>query len=95
VANIELWWLSLGIFALVIVVVAVLLGLIAGTAKSIDRQAAGIWMVGKQIAGNTVSLWTLERTNDLLRRTHDDVRRISDVARSMDESLKTISRGRG
>jgi hypothetical protein len=95
VTEIELWWMSLGIFALVVVVVAVLLGLIAGAAKSIDRQAAGIWVVGKQIAGNTVSIWMLERTNDLLRRTHDDVRRISDVAGSMDESLKSIARGRG
>ena len=94
-SHIELWWMSIGIFALVIVIVAVLLGLIAAVAKSIDRQAAGIWMVGKEIAGNTVAIWTLERTNDVLRRTHDDLRRISDVADSMDESLKTIAGGRG
>jgi hypothetical protein len=48
--------------------------------------------VGKQIADNTVSIWMLERTNDLLRRTHRDVRRISDVAASLDESLKTSAR---
>jgi hypothetical protein len=95
VSDIDLWWMSIGIFALVIVVVAVLLGLIVAVAKSIDRQAAGIWNVGKQIAGNTVSIWMLERTNDLLRRTHDDVRRISDVTASIDDSLKTIARGRG
>lgn len=92
--SIELWWLSLGIFAAVIIVVAVLLGLIAGVAKSIDRQAAGIWSVGKQIAGNTVSIWMLDRGNDLLRRTHDDVRRIADVTGSIDESLKKIAAGR-
>lgn len=90
--HFDLWWMSLGILALVVVVVALLLGLIIAAAKSIDRQAAGIWTVGKQIAGNTVSIWMLARTNDLLRRTHDDVRRISDVTQKMGESLEAMAR---
>lgn len=89
--HLDLWWMSLGILALVVVVVALLLGLIIGAAKSIDRQASGIWTVGKQIAGNTVSIWMLGRTNDLLRRTHDDVRRISDVTEELGESLKAVA----
>lgn len=94
-SHIDLWWMSLGILALVVVVVAVLLGLIIAAAKSIDRQASGIWTVGKQIAGNTVSIWTLGRTNDLLRKTHDDVRRIRDVTDQMGESLKAMAREKG
>lgn len=60
---VQIWWLSLAIFCAVIAVVAVLLGLIIVTAKRIDRHAAEIWKVGKQIAGNTVSIWMLDQTN--------------------------------
>ena len=63
-----MWWLSLGIAAVVVVVVAVLLGLIIATARRIDAHAASIWTAGKQIAGNTVSIWILEQTNEHLLR---------------------------
>lgn len=93
-SSMDLWSVSLGIGGIVILVVALLLGTIAAVAKSIDRQAAGIWTVGKQIAGNTVSIWTLQRGNDILRRTHDDVRRIADLTESIDRSLKHIAGSR-
>ncbi|MBA3725022.1 MAG: hypothetical protein H0W86_00885 [Armatimonadetes bacterium] len=66
--NTQFWWLSIGIGAVVIVVVAVLLGMIIAAAQSIDRHAKAIWTVGKQIAGNTVSIWMLETTNERLTR---------------------------
>jgi hypothetical protein len=72
----ELWWLSLAIFAVVIVVVAVLLGVIIAAAKSIDRHAAAIWVIGKEIAGNTVAIWMLEQTIGSMRRIAESARRI-------------------
>lgn len=60
---VELWWLSLGIAAVVIVVVAALLGLVVAAAKSVDWHAERIWLAGKQIAGNTVSIWILEQAD--------------------------------
>jgi hypothetical protein len=72
----DLWWLSLAIFAAVVVVVAVLLGLIIAAAKSIDRHAGAVWMVGKEIAGNTVSIWMLEQTIGALRRLAESTRRL-------------------
>lgn len=68
-----MWWLSLAIFAVVVVVVAVLLGLILAAAKSVDRHAAAIWIEGKQIAGNTVSLWMLQKTNQRLGSLRDSL----------------------
>jgi len=44
---IDLWWLSLAIFAVVVVVVAALLGVIITAAKSIYRHAGAICGVGK------------------------------------------------
>src|SRR5919197_852625 len=73
---IDLWWLSLALFAAVIAVVALLLGLIISTAKSIDRHAGAIWIVGKQIAGNTVAIWMLEQTIGSLRRIGESARKI-------------------
>lgn len=73
---IELWWLSLAIFALVVVVVATLLGLIIAGVKSVDRHAGAIWIVGKQIAGNTVAIWMLEQTLGALQQLSDSTRRV-------------------
>lgn len=94
----QLWWLSIAIFAVVVVVVAVLLGLIIAAAKSIDRHAIAIWTVGKQIAGNTISIWMLENTNQELETIAKTVQSISQVATTMDDRLRglaTTLRGKG
>lgn len=85
---IELWWLSLAIAAVVIVVVAVLLGLIIAAAQRIDRNAHAIWIEGKQIAGNTVSIWMLEKIIEELRKMEADMDTIRNRATSIDEQLR-------
>jgi hypothetical protein len=89
----ELWWLSLAIFAAVIVVVAVLLGLIIAAAKRVDQQAAAISLAGKQIAGNTVSIWMLEKTNEHLEQTRTSARSLERSAASMAETLRALGGG--
>jgi cell division protein FtsN len=91
---IELWWLSLAIFAVVVVVVAVLLGLIIAAAKSIDHNAADIWTAGKQIAGNTVSIWLLEKNNESVTQMASSARSLEHHAVSIDEKLTALG-GRG
>lgn len=88
---VTMWWLTLAIAAVVVVVVAVLLGLIIATAKSIDAHASAIWTVGKQIAGNTVSIWMLERTNEHLQVVQDSAKSIQRVAVAMDDKLRALS----
>jgi uncharacterized protein YoxC len=92
---IELWWLSLAIAAVVVIVVALLLGLIVAAAKSIDHHAQQIWVAGKQIAGNTVSIWMLEKTNRQLEEILDDVQRLEQTAGQMNESLRALGGARG
>lgn len=58
-----LWWLSLVLGAVVIVVVAVLLNMILQTAKGIRTTASSIWDGGTRIANNTVHVPDLVRTN--------------------------------
>jgi hypothetical protein len=89
---IEIWWLSLAIFAVVTLVVSVLLGLIISAAQNIDRHASEIWTVGKQIAGNTVSIWMLEKTNELVMRMGDTAASIERRAASIDEKVGLLGR---
>jgi hypothetical protein len=86
--DLQMWWISLAVFGVVVVVVALLLGVIIAAAKSIDRHAAEIWVAGKQIAGNTVSIWLLDKTNDALREVRDEVRGLEKAVRRLDHSLR-------
>ena len=92
---IELWWLSLGIFAAVTVVVAVLLGLIISAAKSVDRHAADIWVAGKQIAGNTVSIWMLGQTLERSSRILENTRELGESAASINTNLRMLAGSSG
>ena len=88
---VRMWWLSLGLSGVVVGVVAALLGQIIAAARSIDRRADGIWTVGKQIAGNTVSIWMLARTNDQVARMLDAAQSIDRTAASIDTKLRTLA----
>ena len=90
-ANLQLWALSLTIGAVVIVVVAFLLGVIIAAAKSVDRHAAAIWTSGKQIAGNTAAIWMLDRTNDALTRIHRDAAALAGIAERLDKTLGALA----
>ena len=61
----QVWLVSLGVFVVVLLVVAVLLTLILSTAKQIHGGVSAIWNVGQRIANNTVQLALLDRTNHL------------------------------
>src|ERR671938_1644045 len=87
----RLWWLSLGLSGVVVAVVAALLGGIIGAARSIDRHATDIWTVGKQIAGNTVSIWMLGKTNEQVARMLDAAQSIDRTATSIDTRLRALA----
>jgi hypothetical protein len=89
----QLWWLSLAVFGVVIVVVAILLGIIIVAAKSIDRHAGAIWVIGKEIAGNTVAIWMLEQTIGSLRRLADSSRRIEAAIQRVDDGSGASAEG--
>src|SRR5688572_14153517 len=58
-----IWIWSLVIFAVVLVVVAVLLTLIVRAAHDIRCGVAEIWNVGQKIANNTIHIALLQKTN--------------------------------
>ncbi|MDQ4077530.1 MAG: hypothetical protein M3220_14950 [Chloroflexota bacterium] len=92
---IRLWWLSLAIAATVIGVVAALLWRIVAAAESVDRHAAQIWVEGKKIAGNTVSIWMLEQTNERVSRMVEVAESLERIAASIDEKLQAAAGSSG
>lgn len=61
----QLWWITLAIYAVVLLVVAALLMLILVEARKIHAGVSAIWTVGQKIANNTIHISLLERTNQL------------------------------
>lgn len=90
-----LWKYSLIAGGVVVLVVAVLLILIIVTARSIDRTAAAIWEVGKDIARNTVSIWMLKETNATAGEILSTAKSIVAAASSIDEKLGALGRSLG
>lgn len=61
----QLWFISLGVAVVVVIVVAILLEMIVRTAGGIDELVHSIWIGGKRIAANTVTIALLRETNDI------------------------------
>lgn len=91
----QLWLTSLAIASLAVVVVAVLFGLVIAALQRIDRHAARIHAAAKQIAQNTVALWTLEQVNRDLVAIRDAARVRPRAAAGGDPALLAHLRARG
>jgi hypothetical protein len=87
---VTLWWITLGIAAVVILVVAVLLIAIAVAANRIDRHAAAIWTAGKGIATNTIQIWQLQTTNATATQILQVAQGIAEGAGSIDGRLQRL-----
>lgn len=59
----EMWWVTLGVGALVVAVVALLLSLVVSTAARIRGALEQVWVAGPGIADNTAHLDLLRRVN--------------------------------
>lgn len=70
--NAGMWWITLGVGAVVVAVVALLLALVLASARRIRGVVSEIWVVGPAIARNTAHLDLLRRINliagDVLER---------------------------
>jgi hypothetical protein len=82
------WTIAIGVGAIIIVFIAVMLGLILAAAKSIDGHARQIWLVGKQIAANTATIWVLESIKNHLELTQHTARKLAHTADSMGDLMR-------
>lgn len=59
----RMWIITLAIYGVVLVVVAILLTLILRAARDITGGLKAIWNVGQRIANNTIHIALLQKTN--------------------------------
>lgn len=88
-----LWKISWAIGLVVVLIVATLLLIIIAAARSIDKHAAAIWLAGKQIAANTVSIWMLQKTNGVAGEILDTAKGIAAGAGAIDRKLADLAGG--
>jgi len=62
----QVWITTLLIYAVVLVVVAILLTLILRAARQVRSGVATIWTVGQQVANNTIHIALVDTTNHVV-----------------------------
>ncbi|MGH9846307.1 MAG: hypothetical protein ACREEM_47010, partial [Blastocatellia bacterium] len=86
------WTWSLIAGVVVVAVVALLLILIIRAANRIDYHANEIWEAGKKIAGNTVSIWMLDKTNAVAADILSTAQSIAGTAGQINQKLDDLGR---
>jgi hypothetical protein len=86
------WGVSLGLGAVVLVVVVILLELILRSALRIDRVVGAIWMAGQGVANNTIHIALLHRTNVTAERILDAAGRILAAATAVRDHAQHCER---
>ncbi|MFN2454323.1 MAG: hypothetical protein ABR577_08895 [Pyrinomonadaceae bacterium] len=89
--TMTIWTYSLIAGALVIVVAVLLIMLIAA-ARRVDKHASDVWQAGKQIAGNTVSIWMLDKTNRVAGEILETAQSIDAKAASIDGTIGALAK---
>jgi len=72
----QMWITTLVIYAVVLVVVAVLLTLILRAAREVRSGVATLWTVGQQVANNTIHIALLDTTNHVVAEILDSAKGI-------------------
>lgn len=89
--TMTLWIYSLIAGAVVVLIVAVLLIMLIAAARRVDKHASLIWDAGKQIAGNTVSIWMLNITNRVAGEILEGAKSINTKATSIDTTIAALA----
>ena len=86
----QFWWLVLALGLVVVLLVAAMLIVIIISARRIEKAAGDIWIAGKEIAGNTVHIWQLTKTNATAKAIHGVALDIAAGAGSIDARLAKL-----
>jgi len=60
--HVALWWITLGLGAVVAVVVIVLLSMLVALVEDIDENVGEAWNTATRVAANTATTWMLQQT---------------------------------
>ena len=93
--TMTIWTYSLIAGAVVVLIVAALLIMLIAAANRVDKHASHIWNAGKQIAGNTVSIWMLNVTNRVAGEILEGAKSINARAASIDNNIAALAEALG
>ena len=93
--TMTIWTYSLIAGAVVVLIVAALLIMLIAAANRVDKHASHIWAAGKQIAGNTVSIWMLNVTNRVAGEILEGAKSINARAASIDNNIAALAEALG
>lgn len=79
----RMWITTLVIYAVVLVVVAVLLTLILRAAREVRSGVATIWTVGQQVANSTIHVALLDTTNHVVAEILDSAKGVAAATAAM------------
>jgi hypothetical protein len=82
------WGMALASVLVVTVAVHLMLRLIVGSARDVERALDVIWAHGQRIANNTIHIANLYRTRDLVHRILGGVNRIAVHAKAIEAHAK-------
>ena len=74
----SLWWLTLALGVVVLLVVIALLHTLYRAVCRIDRGVLDVWMMGKQVARNTATTWMLAQTPPIAAEIKEEALRHAD-----------------
>lgn len=60
--HITMWWVTLGLGAVVLIAVVVLLSLLVAFVDDIDVNVREVWDTATRVAANTATTWMLQQT---------------------------------
>jgi len=81
--DVSMWWITLGMGAVVVLVVVVLLSLLVTFVNDVDRGVDRILGSAGGIAGNTSKIPALGQTAELAGVLRDELRRHADTLGSL------------
>ncbi len=73
--HITMWWISIGIGFVVVLVVITLLSMLIGLVEDIDRNVKSLWNMATRVARNTATTWMLRQTAAATAALRDETAR--------------------
>lgn len=73
--HITMWWISIGIGFVVVLVVIVLLSLLISLVTDIDGNVKRLWDMATRVARNTATTWMLQQTAAATAALRDETAR--------------------
>ncbi len=98
--HVTMWWISIGIGFVVVLVVITLLSLLIGLVVDIDRNVKSLWNIATRLARNTATTWMLQQTAAATAALNDETARHAQALSSLaaaaaaDSSATARTRGR-